>query len=90
MKLRLPIRALAALLLLVAVLVIFISPAFDMPETALRAKSLAQLIVLALIAMATYLAGFISNPLVVCGSLSRDDCGSAAVLPLDLQSALRC
>jgi hypothetical protein len=88
MKLRLPIRALAALLLLVAVLVLFISPAFDLPETALRAKSLAQLIVLALIA--TYLAGFVSNPLVICGCLSRDDCGSVAVPPLDLQSALRC
>jgi hypothetical protein len=90
MKLGIPIRGLAAVLLLVAVLAVFVSPAFDMPETALRAKSLAQLVVLALIAMATWLAGFVANMNVVYGCLSRDDCGSDAILPLDLKSTLRC
>jgi hypothetical protein len=90
MKLGISIRGLAAVLLLVAVLAVFISPAFDMPETALRAKSLAQLVVLALIAMATCLTGFLPNMNVSRRWLSRNDCVSDAVLPLDLKSPLRC
>ena len=90
MKFSIPIRGLAAILLLVAVLAVFVSPAFDMPETALRAKSLAQLLFLALIAMATCLAGFVANMSVVYGYPSRDACGSDVVLLLDLKSPLRC
>ncbi len=70
----------AALLALFAVVAVFVLPAFDMPDTALRAKALAQLIVLLLVAMASVLVGTMSTPQVATGAIALHD-GSPALSP---------
>jgi hypothetical protein len=54
-------RIVVALVVALAVLAIFVSPVTDSPRSALRAKQLAQLIFLALLALATMFAGVISS-----------------------------
>jgi hypothetical protein len=73
-------------LLLVAVLLVFVSPTCDIPETTMRAKSLAQLVLLALVALATLP---IRNAApVILGQVIRDDCApqpppsTGSILPL--------
>ncbi len=60
-----PIRLILAALLIIAVLAVFISPAFDSPETVLQAKQRALQIALALIAVAMLLQGLVA-PHFVC------------------------
>lgn len=74
MENRLPIRQIAALLVLVAVAAIFVLPAFDMPDTTLRAKALAQLVTLVLCAIAATVSGLLSPAAVAIGTTARDDC----------------
>jgi hypothetical protein len=83
-------KRIVALLLFVAVLGIFVSPAFDIPESAMRAKGLAQLIVSALVAVAAFFAGFVPRTAVVLGLLSRDDCAPAAAPSTLLTLPLLC
>lgn len=59
MNLRTTWRWLVALVVILAVLAIFISPVVESPRTVLRAKQLAQLIVLALVSIALMLAGLL-------------------------------
>jgi hypothetical protein len=73
MNVCIPIKWLVAFTLLVAVLAVFISPAFDIPDTTLYAKSLAQLILLALIALASLPAGALTARTVV-GVVAHDLC----------------
>jgi hypothetical protein len=60
----------ATLLLMLALLVIFISPAFDIPETALQAKQRALQIAASLIAMAMLLKELISPSLWLHGAVT--------------------
>ena len=73
MDLHIPIRHWVAMVLLLAVLLIFVSPVCDVPETALRANGLALRLALLLVAFGTLLTGLLSTRLVVLGFLSRDD-----------------
>ena len=57
MNRRTTFRILVALLVTFAVLAVCVSPLVDIPKTVLRAKQLAQLILLALICLATACAG---------------------------------
>ena len=75
-------------LLLLAVLVIFVSPAFDMPDTTMRAKSLAQLLLLALIAIANLCLP--DTAPVVAGYVIRDDCSSYGSPCIDSLLPLLC
>ena len=90
MNVRQSIRYLVAFLLLLTVAAIFVSPLVDIPETILRAKSLAQLAVLALIAMATLLSGFVSPVATVSGLVCHSDCASEPFPALDLILPLLC
>lgn len=60
-----PIKWFIACILFVAVLAIFISPAFHMPESILYARSLAQLIFLVLTSLASFPVGLLIAPAVV-------------------------
>jgi hypothetical protein len=73
MNVCIPIKWLVAFTLLMAVLAVFISPAFDIPDTTLFAKSLAQLILLVLIALASLPAGSLIARTVV-GVVAHDFC----------------
>ena len=53
------VRLLVAVFLIAAVVVICISPAVDLPETALRAKQDALRIAMAIIALATAMVGLV-------------------------------
>ncbi len=90
MNVRRPIRYLVALLLLLTVAAIFVSPLVDIPETILRAKSLAQLAVLALIAMATLLSGFVRPVTTVSRLVCSCACASKPLPTLDLIAPLLC
>jgi NhaP-type Na+/H+ or K+/H+ antiporter len=90
MGLRLSIRQIAALLALVAVAAIFVLPAFDMPDTNLRAKALAQLITLVLVAMASTIAGAVSPLPVVVNRIARNDCSRQSDPSLTLTLPLLC
>ncbi len=90
MRFRLSIRQIAALLALLAVAVIFILPAFDMPDTNLRAKALAQLITLVLAALASIVAGLISPKAISVGTTWRDDCSRESDPSLTLTLPLLC
>jgi hypothetical protein len=68
-----PIRHWVALALLLAVLVIFVSPIVNVPETALRANGLALRLALMLLAFGTLLTGLLNSRIVVLGFLSRED-----------------
>jgi len=84
------ISRVAALLLLLAVVVIFVSPAFDIPETALRAKALAQLITLVLAAAGAIITGVVSPRLCAVGHAQRNDCASAFSPSVELSLPLLC
>jgi hypothetical protein len=73
MDVCIPIKWLIAFTLLIGVVTVFVSPAFDIPETTLYAKSLAQFILLALIALASLPAGLLNSRTIV-GFLSCDTC----------------
>jgi hypothetical protein len=90
MRLRLSIRQIAALLALVAVAAIFVLPAFDMPETALRAKAQAHLITLVLLALASIVTGHISPVAFAIGFVARDDCAPGSDPSLSLTLPLLC
>jgi len=74
MKSPLSIRQIAAVLALVAVAAIFVLPAFDMPDTNLRAKALAQLLTLMMVAVASMLTGLLAPRTVAIGRIARTDC----------------
>jgi len=78
---RLSIRHWVAILLLLAVLVICVSPMCNVPETALRANGLALRLALMLVAFGTLLAGFLSVKIVVLAYLRRED-GARASIPI--------
>lgn len=73
-------RIVVALLIALAVLLIFVSPVTDSPRTVLRAKQLAQLIFLALLAFATMSTGVIS-PRRLCVVLQATDSAPPPALP---------
>lgn len=79
---------LVALVLLIAVLAVCVSPAVDLPETVLRSKQYAVLIAMALIAVATMFTGvLVPLPSIVflprTGSeVSADPLALNAILPL--------
>jgi hypothetical protein len=84
------IRQIAALLALVAVAAIFVLPAFDMPDTALRAKALAQMITLVLVAVASLVSGVIPPVILVMASVARNDCSTGSDPSLSLTLPLLC
>ena len=90
MRIRLSIRQIAALLALVAVAAIFVLPAFDMPDTTLRAKALAQLITLVMLAVASLVTGVVPPASVSIGFTSRDDCSAESDPSFGLTLPLRC
>lgn len=61
-----------ALVLLIAVLVVFISPAVDLDPTALRSMRSAQALLMGILAIATALTGFLSQVLLALVPM-RDD-----------------
>lgn len=65
------IRAVAATLLLMAVLYMFVSPVFQVPQSALRSHQQAQELVLMLVAFATVLSGFVAPTLVESKLVSK-------------------
>jgi hypothetical protein len=73
MDVCIPIQSFFAGTLLVAVLAVFVFPVFAIPDTTLSAKSLAQLVFLALIALAVSPAGSLPDRISV-GRVSRDNC----------------
>lgn len=87
---RSSISRVVALLLLVAVMVIFVSPAFDIPATALRAKALAQLLTLVLAAAIAQIAGLLSSAIITFGYTTRYSFASGSAPPLDLTLPLLC
>jgi len=57
------VRQIVALLLLIGVLAIFVSPAADLPVTVLRGKQTAVKIAMALIAAATIVSAALNQPI---------------------------
>lgn len=90
MNSRVLIWRVATLLLLLAVLVIFVSPAFDMPASALRAKALAHLITLVLAAIAAILFGVLPPGFVRLGDSAWHDGVPDSAPPLDIALPLLC
>src|SRR6185369_14650612 len=91
---RTTFRLLVALMVSLAVLAIFISPTVPSPKTVLRAKHLAQLVLLALVCLATMLAGAVS-PTTSCRFLQAADDVSppsrwVAGLVLPVRCGVRC
>jgi hypothetical protein len=88
MNRRTTFRVLVALVVTLAIVAIFSSPLVDIPKTALRAKHLAQLILLGLVCLTTACVGI--RPLaesdeVFCGSDSAPTVASTCaerILPL--------
>ena len=87
---RVLIWRVATLLLLLAVVVIFVSPAFDMPVSALRAKALAQLITLVLAAIAAIVFGLLPPGFVSISHAPSHDGVPDSAPPLDVSLPLLC
>jgi hypothetical protein len=87
MDVCIPLKSFFAGTPLVAVLAVFVFPVFATPDTTLYAKSLAQLVFLALIALAVSPAGSLPERITV-GRVSRDNWSPIFAPSVDLAPPL--
>jgi len=91
MSFRIPIRHWVAIALLLAVLVICVSPVCDVPQTALRANGLALRLALLLLAFGTLLTGLLSIKMIELAAwLHREDQARALIPSLPSTLPLLC